>query len=166
MLTLIDTVIPADPISCVLRQRSAEFRIKAGVGEGATEPEREALSIQNQMRLYAEEYGRIEAELADVAEARIEKDANGDQFVVTIPALEGSQRTWREARMREIGQAMSRLAGPEGEAAMRRAARDEALKRRQLKAQIEEQREIARRAHEIASERRIKAGAEARAKFL
>jgi hypothetical protein len=149
-----------------LREKQTHARILYGAGEGASAAEREALNQMNQLRLHGEEYRRLEAELAAVGEARVETDANGDQFVVPVPKLQGSQRTWREARMREIGQAMSLLAGIEGEAGMERAAREEALKRRKVRAQIEERRAITRRAHEIASERRITKAAEAKAKFL
>ena len=109
----------------------------------------------NELRLLSAEYGKLEAELAEVAEARIEKDADGNQFAVPVHALQGQQRTWREARMRQIGQQMTQVAGIEGQKALDRAAREEALKRRQRSAQIEEQREITRRAHEIAKEKRV-----------
>ena len=149
-----------------LRSRSEQFRIMAGTGEGASETEREALSLANQQRLYSEEYLRLEAELAAVGEGRVETDANGEQFLVPVPVLQGSQRTWREARMRELAAAMTSVAGIEGEVAMERAARTEALNRRKVKIQIEDQQEATRRAHQKAREKRIEEAAAAKAKFL
>jgi hypothetical protein len=149
-----------------LQERSVAFRIRAGAGDGASAPEREALSQINQLRLLTEEFARLDAELAEIVEHRTEYDDSGNAVPVPVYAFQGSLRTAREARKAEVQHQMGLLAGMEGEAAMERAVRDEVLNQRQRKAQIEEQREVARRAHQIASERRINAAAEARAKHL
>lgn len=149
-----------------LRQRSVEFRLKAGAGDGATEPEREALSQMNQLRLLGDEFARIETELAEVRSHRTEHDADGNPVAVPVYALNGALRTSRENRLNEIKHAMSLLAGIEGEAAMQGAVRAQALRTRTLNSQIADQREITRRAHEVARERRINAAAETKAKFL
>jgi hypothetical protein len=148
-----------------LQERRTEFRIKAGPGEGASGPEREALEQLNQLRLWSEEYHRLEAELARPIDHRTEYDERGEPVAVPI-YLQGSLRTSREVRMGELRQSMSLLAGIEGEAAMQRAVRSEALNRRKVKAQIEERQEIIRRAHEKAREKRINEAADAKAKFL
>ena len=153
-------------LKAFLHERSVEVRIRAGAGDGATESEREALSQMNQLRLLSGEVDRLKAELAEVREHRTEHDANGNPVPVPVYALQGDGRTARQNRLNEIMHEMSLVAGLEGEAAMKRAARADALKARELKQQVEDSREIKRRAHEMAREDRINQAARNRARFL
>jgi hypothetical protein len=149
-----------------LRERSAEFRLKAGAGEGATATEREALEQMNQLRLLGEELGRIERELAEVREHRTELDANGNPVAVPVYSLQGDGRTGREARAEEIKHQMALVAGVQGEAALQRAAREDAIRARELRTAAYVASETKRRAQELALEERINAAARTRAKFL
>jgi hypothetical protein len=149
-----------------LRKRSADVRIRCGPGEGATETEREALDQMNQLRLMSEEHDRIAAELADIREHRTEYDANGNPVPVPVYALQGSSRTAREARLDQINEQMALVAGIQGEAALERAARADARRIRKLQSEVAEAREIERRAHEMAREKRINEAAATKAKYL
>lgn len=149
-----------------LRERSAEFRIKAGAGEGATETEREALSQMNQLRLLGDEYSRLKAELAEVREHSTEYDDNGNPMAVPVYAEEGASRRGRQFRMDEIKHQMALVAGVQGEAALMRAARSDALRNRQQQVDAYKHREIKRRAHEMVIEDEINAAARTKAKFL
>ena len=149
-----------------LRERSGEFRLKAGAGAGATETEREALSQMNQLRLLGEELGRIEAELAEVREHRTELDAKGNSVAVPVYVLQGDGRTGREARIEAIKHEMALVAGVQGEAALKRAARADAIRARELKTAAYVASETKRRASELALEEQINAAARTRAKFL
>lgn len=149
-----------------LRERSAEFRLKAGAGEGATATEREAISQINQLRLLSEEHSRLEAELAEVREHRTELDAHGNPVAVPVYALQGASRAAREARMNEIRHQQALIAGVQGEEALKRAAREDAIRIREVRAAIADRDEIERRAHEIVREDRLNAAAAAKAKFL
>lgn len=149
-----------------LRERSAEFRLKAGAGEGATATEREALSQMNQLRLLSDEHTRIEAELAEVREHRTEYGDDGNPVPVPVYAVQGSGRSAREARMEAIRHEMALIAGVEGEAALQRAARADALRIREFQAAIAERNEIKRRAQDMVREDRINEAARAKARFL
>lgn len=149
-----------------LRDKQAQSRIMYGAGNGATEPERAALEVMNQVRLYQAEAASIEAELAEVAEAKIEQDENGEQFAVPVYRVQGNRRTASERRLAELRVEISRLSGVDGEAAIKRAIREEALKQRAVKAQIQEREEINRRAHSMAAEKRINEAAANKARFL
>jgi hypothetical protein len=149
-----------------LRERSAEFRLKAGGGQGTTATEREALEQMNQLRLLGDEYRRLEAELAEVREHRTELDASGNAVAVPVYAVQGDGRRGRESRMDEIRHAMALVAGVQGEAALQRAARADALRIRQQKVDAYKHREIKRRAHEMALEEEINAAASNKARFL
>jgi ERCC4-related helicase len=113
-----------------------------------------------------EEYNRLDTELADVSEHRTEYDANGNAVPVPVYVHQGTGRTAREHRMGEIKHQMALLAGVEGEAAMKRAARKDVLKAREITRQLTDSREIERRAHELAREDRINEAARTKAKFL
>jgi len=153
-------------LNAFLRERQQEVRIRCGAGDGATETEREALDQMNQLRLMGEESARIEAELAEVREHRTEYDASGSAMAVPVYALQGSIRSAREARLDEIRETMALVAGIEGEAALQRAARTDAVRIRKLQSDAFELREVERRANEMVREDRINAAARAKAKFL
>jgi len=153
-------------LSAFLRERSAEVRVMCGAGEGASATEQEALDQTNQMRLFTQEYHRIEAELAEVRGHRTEYDTDGNAVPVPVYAIQGSVRSAREARLKEIAGQMTAVAGIEGQEALKQAARSDALRIRKLQSQVDEAREIERRAHQIASEQRINAAATAKARFL
>lgn len=155
-----------DALQGFLRERSAEFRLMAGAGEGATHTEREALSQLNQLRLLGAERDRIQAELTEVREHRTETDERGNPVAVPVHALQGSARAAREARLHEINHQAALIAGVEGEAALKQAARSDAIRTRELKAALFEREEIERRAREMVREDRINAAARTKAKFL
>jgi hypothetical protein len=149
-----------------LRERSHEARIRCGPGEGASETEREAADQVNQLRLLTEEFKRIEAELEEVVEHRTVYDELGKPTPVPVYRRNGDQRTALLARKDQIGHEMALVAGIEGEAALNRAARSDALRIRKLKADVADQQEIKRRAHELVREERLNEAARAQAKFL
>lgn len=149
-----------------LRERSREARIKSGAGGGATETEREALSQINQLRLMTQDYDRIVGELDEVSAHRTEYDAEGNATPVPIHVHQGDGRNARQHRLTEIKHQMALLSGREGEEAMKVAARKEALKVRQINQQLDDGREIERRAHEFARDERINEAAQRKAKFL
>jgi hypothetical protein len=153
-------------LNAFLRERREEVLIRCGPGEGATETEREALDQTNQLRLLSEEHDRIATELADVREHRTEYDANGNPVPVPVYVLQGSLRSSRQARLDEIKETMALVAGIQGEAALERAARADARRIRKLQSEVAEAREIERRAHEMAREKRINEAAANKAKFL
>jgi hypothetical protein len=153
-------------LNAFLRDRSAEVRIRCGAGDGATETEREALDQMNQLRLLTEESHRLETELADVREHRTEYDANGNPVPVPVYALQGDLRSSRQHRLDEIREEMALVAGIQGEAALQRAARADALRIRKLNSEAFEVREIERRANEMVREDRINEAARTKAKFL
>jgi hypothetical protein len=153
-------------LTTFLRERSADVRIRCGAGEGATETEREALDQMNQLRLMSEEFHRLETELAEVREHRTKCDANGNPVPVPVYALQGSLRSSRQNRLDEINEQMALVAGLQGEAAMTRAARTDALRIRKIQSDFADAREIDRRAHEMAREERLNAAASTKAKFL
>jgi hypothetical protein len=68
--------------------------------------------------------------------------------------------------MAEIAHEMALIAGIQGEAALKRAAREDAIRARELKAAAFERDEIERRARELVREDRINAAAQSKAKFL
>jgi hypothetical protein len=67
--------------------------------------------------------------------------------------------------MAEIGRQMVLLSGREGEEALKRAARTDVMRKRQITQQLADGREIERRAHEIAREDRINEAARRKAKL-
>lgn len=149
-----------------LRERQREFRIRCGPGEGATATEREALDQMNQLRLLTEEAHRIKAELVDVREHRTEYDENGQPKPVPVYTIQGSLRSAKQSRLEEIGEYWALIAGVQGEAALARATREDALRARALAAQADDLREIERRAQEMVREERLNAAASQKAKFL
>ena len=149
-----------------LRERRNATLIKCGAGEGATETEREALCQMNQLRLMTEEYNRIVGELDEVSEHRTEYDAEGNATPVPVYVHQGDSRSARNHRLTEIKSQMAQLHGRESEVALREAARKEALKTRQINQQLEDGREIERRAHELARDERINEAARRKASIL
>jgi hypothetical protein len=153
-------------LNSFLRGRQQDVRIRCGPGEGATATEREALDQMNQLRLMTEEYHKLEAELAEVREHRTEYDASGKPVPVPVYVLQGSLRSARQARMAEIGEHMSLVAGIQGEAELKRAARADALHIRKVRSEIADRHEIKRRAHNLVREERLNEAARTQAKFL
>lgn len=149
-----------------LKDRQRDFRIKAGPGEGATATERAALSQINTLRLLGDELARHQADLDYAHDARIEYDDNGEAVAIPIYALQGAARTAREARIAEIKHEMALVAGIQGEADLKRAAREDAIRNRELQTLAYEARETKRRAHEMALEERINEAARRKAKLL
>jgi hypothetical protein len=148
-----------------LKERQREFRIKCGAGEGATATEREALSQLNQVRLLSTEFHRLEDELAEVSGYRTKYDDQDNPVPVPIHLHQGDSRSAKQHRMVEIKRQLALLAGHEGEAALRQAARSDVLKTRDINRQLSDHREVERRAHEMAREDRINAAARQKAKL-
>ena len=149
-----------------LRERQQDVRIRCGPGEGATATEREALDQMNQLRLMTEEFHRLETELAEVSEHRTEYDASGNAVPVPVYVLQGDLRSARQARMDQIGEQMTLVAGIQGEAELKRAARVDALRIRKARSDVSDLREIERRAQEMVREERLNEAAKTKAKFL
>lgn len=149
-----------------LKDRQRDLRIRCGPGEGATETERTAMSQINQTRLLVEEYHKLQSELAEVREHRTEVDANGNAVAVPVYVLQGSLRTAREVRMDEITKQTALIAGIQGEAELKEAARVDALRIRKTRQDVADVREIERRAHEMVRNERLDNAAKTKAKFL
>jgi hypothetical protein len=147
-----------------LREKRVEVRLLTGAGEGTTAVERAALSQMASLRDMSTEVARIETELADVVSHRTEyKD--GKPVAVPVYRLTGRARSAREARLDEIKHSMALVAGIEGEAEMREAARKDALRMRELRLQVAEREEVKALGEQMLRDERIKAQAETYASF-
>lgn len=149
-----------------LKSKSAEARIIAGAGAGATEPEREALEQLGQIQQLERERNRIEDELSDVIRHDTVIGADGMPEAVPVFRYQGQALTQRTYRIAEIAQEIADLKGARGDRAMQEAVRREADNRRQIKNQLEEAEEAKRRAETMVREERVNAAAKTRANML
>ena len=149
------------------RSKSLQARMMIGAAD-LTATESETLDQLNTMRQLDEESARIEAELMRVDRWTTVQGPNGDPLPEAVFAIpEGSQRhLTMKARLQELAHQRSMITGREGQKALAEAAKRDAIRNRELKAQVEDRKEIDRRAAEIARERRINAAAEAKARHL
>jgi hypothetical protein len=154
-------------VAAEVRSKSLQARMMIGAAD-LTATETETLDQLNTMRQLDEESARIETELMKVDGWNTVEGPNGDPIPVAVFAIpEGSQRHLAmKARLEELAHQRSMIAGHEGQKALAEAAKRDAVRNRELKAQAEDRKEIERRAAEIARDRRINAAAEAKAKFL
>jgi hypothetical protein len=149
-----------------LLERSRNLRIICGPGEGATETEREALCQMNELRLLSEEHARIEAELAEVAEYRVDYAADGTPLPNPVPVYlhRGDLRSAKQTRLDEIKHQMSLVGGIQGETALNAAQKADALKARRRKSQLDEAAEIKRMGEALLREERVTRAAQSYAK--
>jgi hypothetical protein len=159
--------VEARLVAAEVRSKSLQARMMIGAAN-LTATETETLDQLNTMRQLDEESARIEAELMKVDGWNTVEGPNGDPVPEPVFAIpEGSQRHLAmRARLEELAHQRSMIAGREGQKALAEAAKRDAIRNRELKAQVEDRKEIERRAAEIARDRRINAAAEAKAKFL
>jgi hypothetical protein len=162
-----DPEVEARLVAAEVRSKSLQARMMIGAAN-LTATETETLDQLNTMRQLDEESARIEAELMKVDGWNTVEGPNGDPVPEPVFAIpEGSQRHLAmRARLEELAHQRSMIAGREGQKALAEAAKRDAIRNRELKAQVEDRKEIERRAAEIARDRRINAAAEAKAKFL
>lgn len=149
-----------------LHEKRGEARIVAGAGPDATLVEQEALSQLQQVRELSRELDTVERELSEVARYDTGRDADGNPTAVPVLRLDGEARTRRQHRMAEIVQAIDRIQGAEGAKALEEAAKQEAMKRRELRNMQEDANEVQRRAESIVREERINERAQTRARML
>ncbi|MEQ7872527.1 hypothetical protein ABDK56_00760 [Sphingomonas sp. ASV193] len=150
-----------------VRSKSRQARLIIGAAD-MTAAEAEALDQRNNIRLIDEESVRLNAELMAVDGYITVQGPNGEPFPEPVLAIaEGSQRYLAmKARLNELAAQRSLIMGREGQKALDEAAKKDAIRNREIKSQIEDRKEIDRRASEIARERRLNAAAETKAKFL
>lgn len=148
-----------------LLEKRRELLIKGGAGEGATETQRTMLEQANRVRLLNEGIQRIDAELGAVLRHDTVTGEDGTVRAVPVYQHQGDARTAREAERDRLAHEMVLIAGLQGVRELTEANRRDAIRARDMTAQVEEQREITRRADQLAREERINRAAEQRAKF-
>lgn len=90
---------------------SRHYRVRTGLGEGATEYHRELMSIENDRRLAEEEAANIRADLERVSGYSHDVDPEtGEPLAVPIPIVKGDQRSALEARYRDLDYKLSQIA--------------------------------------------------------
>jgi hypothetical protein len=156
------------------RQYRLDYRVKAGLGEGATAIQREVFQIEKDARKLEAEFLDIATQLAAVDHWRPEFDAagqpvidraTGQQTVRAYEKVQGEARRQMEGRQRQLELQMQALEKVEGPRRRAKALKQSVEDHKRLSDQIEDHAASEKMADDMVREERVKRMAEAKARM-
>ncbi|WP_205478560.1 hypothetical protein [Sphingomonas arenae] len=150
-------------IAEVLRANSRNYRVMAGLGEGATHTQRVDVQIANQVRLLSEEVSRIQALLDE--DRMVEDPVTGEMVPTPHKAVQGDQRSGYQTRLQEIRHQYNLLTGHEGAKLREEAIQKDIAQYRAVRDQLSRAKEADALAEKMARDAEVQRLAEAKFRF-
>lgn len=158
-----------------LQANSMALRIKAGLGEGSTEFEREQYAVAREIHELEQREIELRLQLAEVEKfvpvydeisgKPVFDPQTGQQKLTPVEAVRGERRRGFENAIAELVHRIELLRGIEGDRRIQKALRNTVLAEARQKQQLADRAEIERRAEELAREKRLNQQAELLARF-